>query len=186
MKIGYVIRDLMSVPSGVGEGNAITIEYDNSRKPLGLPTGSWTRVLETASQKQGVKNYILYDQKARPARVVTLYPDNGKTITDTEFNFIGDPNYTLTTHKKNASTDELKIKETYTYTAQGRLNFVRHQINNESPRILSLNTYDDLGRLLIKRVGRTSVLSSDELQIVDYKYNIRGWLTDINNINNLN
>src|SRR5699024_1916350 len=87
----YLYADAPSpIPSGVGEGNAITIEYDNSRKPLGLPTGSWTRVLETASQKQGVKNHILYDQKARPARVAALYPDNGKTITDTEFNFIGE------------------------------------------------------------------------------------------------
>jgi hypothetical protein len=44
------------------------------------------------------------------------------------------------------------------------------------------NAYDALGQLVVKKVGRTP---NNPLQHIDYKYNIRGWLTDINNINNL-
>ena len=51
--------------------------------------------------------------------------------------------------------------------------------------MLALNAYDALGRLKSKKVGGTDISGGAPLQIVDYKYNIRGWLTDINNIDNL-
>ena len=41
------------------------------------------------------------------------------------------------------------------------------------------NTYDELGQLMTKKVGNTALLP---LQKVDYNYNIRGWLTDINKV----
>ncbi len=40
------------------------------------------------------------------------------------------------------------------------------------------NQYDELGKLKQKKVG-------NDLQDIDYKYNIRGWLTGINDVNNL-
>lgn len=46
-----------------------------------------------------------------------------------------------------------------------------------APELITSNTYDELGQLENKKVGNTS---SNPLQTVDYKYNIRGWLTDIN------
>ncbi|MGB3344907.1 MAG: RHS repeat-associated core domain-containing protein [Aequorivita sp.] len=51
--------------------------------------------------------------------------------------------------------------------------------------MLALNEYDALGRLKSKKVGGTDVSGGAPLQIVDYKYNIRGWLTEINDIGNL-
>ena len=51
--------------------------------------------------------------------------------------------------------------------------------------MLTSNTYDELGQLITKKVGGTDVSGTTGLQKVDYKYNIRGWLTDINNIDNL-
>ncbi len=57
-----------------------------------------------------------------------------------------------------------------------------HKINNLAIETLSHNEYDELGQLIIKRVGK---IPSTPLQTVDYKYNIRGWLTDINNVETL-
>ncbi|PIF00167.1 MAG: hypothetical protein CR994_06795 [Maribacter sp.] len=51
------------------------------------------------------------------------------------------------------------------------------------------NTYDELGQLVQKKVGGeadgTDVLASNGLQQVDYAYNIRNWLTSVNNPANL-
>ncbi|AWM12958.1 hypothetical protein DI487_03130 [Flavobacterium sediminis] len=39
--------------------------------------------------------------------------------------------------------------------------------------------------MIRKNVGGTDVTGATGLQTVDYTYNIRGWLTNINNVNTL-
>ncbi|MEX0275126.1 MAG: DUF6443 domain-containing protein [Flavobacteriaceae bacterium] len=54
--------------------------------------------------------------------------------------------------------------------------------------LIVFNAYDELGQLEDKKVGGTpenSYATTTGLQEVDYEYNVRGWLTDINNVNNL-
>ena len=49
--------------------------------------------------------------------------------------------------------------------------------------LISLNSYDELGQLQSKKVGgavAAELENSAGLQTVDYKYNIRGWLKNIN------
>ncbi|MEP3208646.1 MAG: DUF6443 domain-containing protein, partial [Maribacter sp.] len=50
--------------------------------------------------------------------------------------------------------------------------------------LIVLNFYDELGRLEIKKVGgvanTSNVLNSNGLQTVNYNYNVRDWLTGIN------
>ena len=48
----------------------------------------------------------------------------------------------------------------------------------QNGHLIVANTYDSLGQLNRKKVGN---VSDNPLQTVDYKYNIRGWLTHINN-----
>lgn len=48
---------------------------------------------------------------------------------------------------------------------------------------LARNSYDELGQLTVKKVGGQN---PSGLQQVDYQYNIRGWMTRINNPENLN
>ncbi|MFW0740036.1 RHS repeat domain-containing protein [Flavobacterium sp. T12S277] len=47
---------------------------------------------------------------------------------------------------------------------------------------MAANTYDNLGQLTSKNVGNTT---ASPLQKVDFNYNIRGWLTEINKTANL-
>jgi hypothetical protein len=47
-------------------------------------------------------------------------------------------------------------------------------------QLLASNTYDELGQLISKKTGNTSIAP---LQKIDYAYNIRGWLKMINNPN---
>lgn len=47
---------------------------------------------------------------------------------------------------------------------------------------MASNTYDEMGQLISKNVGNST---GSPFQKVDYKYNVRGWLTGINEIDNL-
>ncbi|UPQ80460.1 RHS repeat-associated core domain-containing protein [Flavobacterium azooxidireducens] len=59
------------------------------------------------------------------------------------------------------------------------------QINNGTPQLIAHNSYDELGNLMVKRIGGTDVSAATPLQKIDYKYNIRGWLLSINDGANL-
>lgn len=152
------------------------VAYNNSTlKPQGLPTGSWVRVLMTLSATTAESSYILYDAKARPVKTYSTNYLGGYTQIDSSLDaFSGRLNYTETRHKRLSGDPELYIKEVYTYSAQDRLMTHTHQIGTSgTPQLLASNTYDELGQLISKNVGN--------LQKVDYTYNIRGWLTGINN-----
>ncbi|MCY0979420.1 RHS repeat-associated core domain-containing protein, partial [Chryseobacterium sp. CY350] len=88
-----------------------------------------------------------------------------------------------TYHKRLATDTEKVITETFTYDHQNRLLTHKHKIDNRAEEILSQNVYNELSQLKTKRVGGT-VLGMG-LQKVDYTYNIRGWMTQINDPANL-
>ncbi len=52
-------------------------------------------------------------------------------------------------------------------------------MDNNAQELLAENTYNDLSQLVNKKVG-------NNLQSIDYTYNIRGWMTKINDPANLN
>ena len=150
----------------------------------GLATGSWTRVPTTTAEVKAETNYVLYDAKFRPIRNYTTNYLGGFTCTDSKLDaFSGQLQYTLQKHKRTSGDAELTVKEAFTYSAQNRLLTHTHQINGGAEQLLADNTYDELGKLTSKKVGNTSVAP---LQKVDYSYNIRGWMTAINSIANLN
>jgi len=51
--------------------------------------------------------------------------------------------------------------------------------------LISINSYDELGKLISKNVSGHDTSGETYLQKVDYTYKIRGWLTGINDIDNL-
>jgi RHS repeat-associated protein len=149
----------------------------------GLATGSWTRALTLASVISGETASTFYDSKGRPIRSNTQNHLGGYTNTDSKLDFTGKPLYTITKHKLSAGAGtELTIKEEFTYSAQDRLLTHTHQINGGEVQLLAENTYDDLGQLIGKKVGNNM---GNPLQKVNYNYNIRGWLTEINKTANL-
>ncbi|MCC9020261.1 DUF6443 domain-containing protein [Flavobacterium lipolyticum] len=152
---------------------------DNAK---GLVTGNWTRALTTASETSGETTTTFYDRKARAVSTRTQNYLSGYTNTDSKLDFIGKSLYTITKHKRTSGDTELIIREEYTYSPQDRLLTHTHQINGGTVELLADNTYDDLGQLIVKNVGNNT---ASPLQKVHYRYNIRGWLTGINNVENL-
>lgn len=171
----YSYPNVASVPTTV-EGQTVLA---NAK---GLATGNWTRVLTTASVIQGETSSIFYDDRARPIRSYLQNYLSGYSVTDSKLDFTGKTVHTITKHKRTSGATELIIKEEFNYTAQDRLFTHTHQINGGVIQLLAENNYDDLGQVKYKRVGNNT---ANPLQKVDYSYNIRGWLTEINKIDNL-
>jgi len=75
------------------------------------------------------------------------------------------------------------IKKRFIYDHAGRLEKTFHQINNQPEAMISKLEYNEIGQVVRKRLH-----SEDDgatfLQNVDFRYNIRGWMTHINNLSN--
>lgn len=69
---------------------------------------------------------------------------------------------------------------TFDYDLAGRLINTWHKLDEGQNILLSKNEYNELGQLIDKKLHSTESDGSDARQSVDYRYNIRGWLTAIN------
>lgn len=150
----------------------------------GMLTGSWVRVLQSGVI-MGENSYTLYDSKARVIRTNKTNHLGGFTQVDTKLDFIGKTNYTTTTHRRSLSTPLITVKDEFTYNVQDRLLNHTHKINNDAVQLLARNEYNDLGKLIAKRVGGNDLTGDSSLQKIDFTYNIRGWLKEINKVNDL-
>lgn len=70
------------------------------------------------------------------------------------------------------------VTRSFEYDHAGRLIKTWHQVNDNATVLLASNIYNELGQLTKKNLhGSTNNLFKQQ---VDYRYNIRGWLTRIN------
>ena len=171
---------IITIPATVESQPALT-----TAQVKGLATASWTRVLTTSTAILGEINAIFYDVKARPIRNYTINYLGGYICTDSKLkDFSGRLEYTITKHRRSSlDTVDLVTKEVFSYSDQDRLLTQTQQINGVLPAELILsNTYDELGQLISKKVGNTAEAPT---QNINYTYNIRGWMTGINDINAL-
>ncbi|HCA07162.1 DUF6443 domain-containing protein [Chryseobacterium sp.] len=144
-----------------------------------LPTASYVKNIDNDSW---TKSYTYYDKKGRAISTYSVNHLGGYTKTESFLKFSGVPKYTLTEHKRAADATKVNIKETFEYDHQERL--VRHwnEVNGGVKELLAENLYNDLGQVQTKNVGNTT---GSPLQSVKYAYNIRGWLTKLNEPSNL-
>ena len=175
-----------TVPASV-EGDPVF--YNNTVKPIGLPTGKWVRAVSTTGSFRNTLSYSFYDYKARAIRSVVRNHENspgGYTQVDSKLDFEGKASYTVTLHKRINSETGVTVWNYYTYDNQGKILTNVQKVNSSGiPQLIVKNTYDELGKLISKNVGGTDVTTYAGLQKVDYSYNIRGWLTGINDVTNL-
>ena len=158
--------------------------YTIDSETKSLATGSRVRVLGTS---YWITSATYYDDRARP-----IYVGSKNDYLNTEghvksaVDFVGKVLETEVTHTK--GTTSITTNEVYTYDHIGRLKTQTQSIDSGTPELIVNNNYDELGQLTTKRVGgavATEVENSIGLQSIDYTYNIRGWLKEINDINNL-
>jgi hypothetical protein len=115
-----------------------------------------------------------YDDKNRIIRAISENPIGGADTVSTSYDFIGRVLTTLTEHSAIKATT---IGRRFVYDHFGRLSQLYHKVDSGSEILLAENKYNDLGQLIDKGIG---VTNGKPVQSIDYRYNIRGWLTNIN------
>ncbi|QIY92400.1 DUF6443 domain-containing protein [Chryseobacterium gallinarum] len=148
----------------------------DGKNTKGLPVMSLVKNIE---DDNWTKNYTYYDTKGRVIGTHSINHLGGYTKTESKLDFTGVAQQVITRHKRLDTDTERIITENFEYDAQNRLLVHRHQVDNNPEEILAQNTYNELSQLSNKKVG-------NNLQSIDYAYNIRGWMTRINDPANLN
>lgn len=144
----------------------------------GLLTASWVKTLD---KNTWTKTYLYYDEKGRGIRSYVKNHLGGNTIVDSEVDFRGKVKKIVTTQKRVASDNPLVITDNFQYDHSELLIKQTQKINNQPIENIVSNEFDGLGVLIRKNVGGTL---PTPLQKIDYKYNIKGQLTQINDVNN--
>ncbi len=181
----YIYPEAPNIP-GVSENQPVF--YNNTVKPIGLPTCSYRRVLQASTNTNRDMTIDFYDYKGRVIRSFTRsYIAGGYQQEDTKYDFVK-VIMRVHRHNRNTTVAELHTREFLTYSAQDRV--IRHSyaINSSvetGAQLMAINTYDNLGQLLTKKTGGTDLTGATYYQKTDYSYNIRGWLKTINNIDDL-
>ena len=125
-----------------------------------------------------------YDKYLRPIEVLTDNHLGGLDATFYEYDFEGKLLRSLFVHNlelpETGSFTTEQITETFDYDSHGRLKTHWHKINEmPEPVILAAYTYNELGQVVEKKLHSADA-GLNFLQTVDYRYNPRGWLTNIN------
>ena len=119
-----------------------------------------------------------YDTKYRPIQIVRSRHNGSLDRVTNTYSFTGNLAHTLSAHRQEGTRTE--VAQDYVYDHGGRLLDVFHQVDREARVLLYHDAYNELDELVEKNLysadgGATFV------QSVDYRYNIRGWVTSINN-----
>ena len=160
-------------PSTTNYGETLTT------RTQGLTTASKIKVLGVTDK--WITTITGYDDKARPVYVSSKNDYlNTTDIAQTEIDFAGKILETTSTHNKTDSGQAtITTVDMFTYDHATRLVNQTQKVNNKPIEVIVSNTYNELGQLTSKRVGGLEA-DADGLQTVDYAYNVRGWLKNIN------
>ena len=148
-----------------------------SSRTRGLTTGGKVKVLD------GGNTYLTsvswYDEKRRAIQSRSDNFIGGNDIVHTDYSFVGEVTRTGMIHYDGQKTTVLQQR--FNYDHAGRLKQTFHKVNNQDEILYCENFYNELGQLIDKKLHSTNLVEPRFLQSIDYSYNIRGWLTHINN-----
>ncbi|WP_299121065.1 DUF6443 domain-containing protein [uncultured Tenacibaculum sp.] len=165
----------LDLPAGLTATVTTSYGKTSTTNTKGLATVSKVRVLGT---NNWITTVTYYDEKARPIYVYSKN-DELQTVDIVESkldDFTGRVLETKTRHKKTGKADIVTVDKFY-YDNLDRLTKQTQTIGS-STEVIAENSYDELGQLVEKKVG--GKITQSRLQVIDYKYNVRGWLKNIN------
>ena len=144
----------------------------------GLVTGTKTKVLGTSDWLYSVSFYDKYGN-AIQTRTDNYMDMTGYDLVTNAYDFA--KNLTKSKHYHLVYYDSQSHPKTifnyYTYDHANRLTKIEQKINSESTVTLAEMDYNERDEMILKKLHSEG---SGFLQEVDYDYNIRGWLTKIN------
>ncbi|MDN3580325.1 DUF6443 domain-containing protein, partial [Mucilaginibacter flavus] len=166
----------------------------NSTHTTGLATASKVLVLNTTGDYLWTVNY--YDEEGKTVRTFMQHYLGGSSSLSqynyddmqTTYNFVKQPlTITRKHYNSNAGTSaviKLTSADAYVYDHMGRKLKLTNTLTDgtgaaQTPTVVYQNTFNEIGQL--KQKGLHSINGTSFLQNVDYRYNARGWVSNINN-----
>lgn len=151
----------------------------NHTSVKGLVTGGASKLLDGSGN--WLRNKIYYDNKYRPIQAQGENILLGSDRVTNAYDFSGNVTRSFQTHDPlgTTSTPDIEVTRIMAYDHGNRLLTVDHQVDDQSLVRLATYTYNELGELIEKDL-HSEDNGSNYRQSIDYQYNIRGWLTAIN------
>ena len=119
------------------------------------------------------KNYTYYDLRGRVIGIHSINHLGGYTRTELKLDFAGLTQEKNTYQVRKSGEVGISVQERFVYDQGNRLKEHYHKVDNKPEQLLAKSSYNELSQLINKEVG-------NNLQSIDYAYNIHGWLTNIN------
>ncbi|MCI5054849.1 MAG: DUF6443 domain-containing protein, partial [Flavobacteriales bacterium] len=156
-------------------------------KSINLLTGTKVAVLEIDGESvdKYLNSRIFYDDFYREIQTVSENSTGEDDIVNASYDFRGLVVFESTLHRatlgtqSNATVMDLE----YEYDHAGRLINSFVTLNGGDKQLLSKQAFNERDLLRRKSLGATNSSGTEFLQDVDYRYNIRGWITGINGLN---
>ena len=172
----------------LGTSTGVAVPYDTAASNRGRVTGVMVFVLEPKVAEQAnisitdtaLLTVTYYDKYGREIQTIADNHLGGKEFVANRYNFAGELLESVQIHQWGDAEKEQRIHKAFIYDHRARLTEVLQQINEDAAVVLASHHYDELGQLVEKNLGGLDCEA--ELQSVDYQYNIRGWMTDINQV----
>ncbi|MEM7372550.1 MAG: DUF6443 domain-containing protein [Bacteroidota bacterium] len=166
--------------------------YGDGEGKLDISSQIWNRVIGKVT---GIRTWILdpdpdmpvsmftrtfYDKYGREIQTVADNHLGGSEQMSYEYNFAGELLYQVHRHTDGNAIETI-TEEWFTYDHRSRMLRHQHRIDQGAKVILADYEYDELGQV-IKEQLHSQDNGAAYLQSIDQRYNVRGWLTDINTV----
>jgi RHS repeat-associated protein len=142
----------------------------------GQTIGSKVRILDPLGGEVYLHSVNYFDDKLRSIQTITQnHLDGTERVT---YCFDDNTENVKESYLMADAPESMTIRRWFTYDHGGRLLSIDHQIDNGEKVNIVQNTYNELDELTQKVLHSSG--NYTPTQTIDYKYNIRGWLTHIN------
>lgn len=149
------------------------------------------KIYENGSLKATINGALTTGDVLRMERIGTTiyYKRNGITVGTSTVPSTTQLMVDVALHSANSSVynvhtsfsgEEMQVRRRYVYDHAGRMTETWHQLNSDPEVRIIYNEYNELGQLIDKKLHSSQASAADAKQSIDYRYNIRGWLTKIN------
>ncbi|MEQ8363572.1 MAG: DUF6443 domain-containing protein [Cyclobacteriaceae bacterium] len=138
--------------------------------PVNIVPGEVFRIERTGTTIRYIRNGITV--------YTSTVASNTSLLADAAFS---GSNQTIVGVRTSFSTTSNSTTRRFVYDHAARLMETWHSLNGALEILLTKNEYNELGQLVDKKLHSTLASGADARQSVDYRYNIRGWLTSMNN-----
>lgn len=123
---------------------------------------------------------FFYNEKGHICQAVEQHLEGGQDRLSYQYDF---PGMIVSMEREHTfGEEELTITNTFEYDKLGKPSIVRQRTGDDPEIILSKSIYNEIGQLVKKHL-HIGPGDNTGMQVMDYRYNVRGWLRKINNSN---